>query len=129
MSTNLKTPRRIATLLLWSGIALGGLALSGCAAVSTAPSLQLLQQIETAHTRADHEALATYYDRQAAAARATAAEHRQMATTYKGIAFAGKGGAGMPAHCNAIVSNYESVAAEYDGMAAGHRQLAEQAKP
>ena len=129
MSTNLKPSRRIATLLLWGGIALSGLALSGCAGVSTAPSPELLQQIETAHTRADHEALATYYDRQAVAARAIGAEHRKMAKSYQGRFASGRGGASMPAHCNAIVSSYEGIAAEYDGMAAIHRQMAEQAKP
>ena len=129
MSTNLKPSRRIATLLLVSGIALGGIALSGCAGVATAPSPALQQQIEAARTRADHEALVAYYDRQAAAARANGAEHRKMAKSYQGRFASGRGGASMPAHCNAIVSSYESIAAEYDGMAAAHRQMAEQAKP
>jgi hypothetical protein len=36
----------------------------------------------------------------------------------------------MPSHCNAIVRNQEAIAAEYNAMAAaGHRQMAEQAKP
>jgi hypothetical protein len=58
-----------------------------------------------------------------------AAEHRKMASSYQGMYAGGRGGASMPAHCNAIVRSQESIAAEYEGMAAAHRQLAAEAKP
>ena len=96
MNATLKPSRRLAVLLLVGGIALSSIALSGCAGLSTTPSAALQQQIESARTRADHDALAVYYERQAAAARVTAAEHRDMATSYKGMAYAGKAGLGMP---------------------------------
>jgi len=120
MKTNLNSSRRVAAALLVVGIAL-----SGCAGVSTAPSQELQQKIEAANTRSDHEALAIYYTQEAGSARAKAAEHRKMAKSYIG----GRGGASMQAHCNSIVKSYEGIATEYDGMAAGHRQMAEQAKP
>jgi hypothetical protein len=41
----------------------------------------------------------------------------------------GRGGASMPAHCNAIVRSQEAIATEYEGMAAAHRQMGQQAKP
>ncbi len=71
MNVNLKSSRRVASLLLLS------LVLAGCASGPAAPSPELLQRIEAARTRADHEAMATYYDREAAAARAIAENHRK----------------------------------------------------
>jgi hypothetical protein len=123
MNTDLKSSRHIASVLLLSVV------LAGCASGPAMTSTDLLQRIEAARTRSDHQALATHYDQQAAAARALAAEHRKMAASYQGMFAGGRGGASMPAHCNAIVRSQESIAAEYDGMAAGHRQMAEQAKP
>jgi hypothetical protein len=105
------------------------LALAGCASAPSAPPNDLLQRVESARTRADHEALAAYYDREAAAARAMASTHRKMAISYQGNLSGGRGGANMPAHCNAIVRNQEALAAEFDAMAAGHRQMGQHAKP
>ena len=119
MKTNPKLSRRIASALLLSVV------LSGCAGVSTTPSAALLQQIESATTPADHEALAAYYTQEAAKARANAAEHRKMAKAY----VAPRGGAGMAAHCDGIAKSFEGIATEYDLMAADHRQIAKQAKP
>lgn len=123
MNVNFGSFRRTASLLLLSAV------LAGCASAPNGPSPDLLQKIESARTRSDHEALATYYTKQAAAARALAAEHRKMAQSYQGMFAGGRGGASLPAHCNAIVRSQESIAAEYEGMATGHRQMAEQAKP
>ena len=105
-----------------------GVALAGCAADPKVPSPELQQRIEAARTRGDHEALASYYVREAAGARAIAAEHRKMAKTYQGTAMGGRGGS-MFAHCNSIVRMYEGIAAEYDGLATDHRQMAERAQP
>ncbi len=124
MQTNFQSHRRIACALL-----LVGISLSGCAGFTTSPSPALQRQIEAAGTRADHEALVKYYNQEAAAARAKVAEHRQMAKSYQGMIAGGRGGGSMPAHCNAIASRYEDIAAQFDGMAASHRQMAEQAKP
>ncbi len=124
MNENLKIPRRIAAALLLSVI------LAGCASGPAAPPADLLQRVESARTPADHEALAAHYDKQASAARASAQVHRKMATSYQGMIAGGRGGgASMPAHCNAIVANQEAIAAEYDAMAAAHRQMGQQAKP
>lgn len=124
MRTAFKTSRLIATALLTVGVAL-----SGCAGPSSAPSPELQQRIERASTPADHESLATYYTQEAAKARAQASEHRRMAKSYQGIVNGGRGTASMPAHCNAIVASFENIATEYDLMAVAHQQLAKQAKP
>ena len=123
MNANLKLSRRIASAFVLSVI------LAGCASEPTAPPADLVQRIETARTPADHEALASYYDREASAASASAAAHRKMATSYQGMVAGGRGGASMPAHCNAIVRSQEAIATEYEGMAAAHRQMGQQAKP
>jgi hypothetical protein len=104
-------------------------ALSGCAGLSTAPSPALQQQTEAARSRADHEALAKYYDAEIAKARTSAAEHRQVARTYQASPAIVRGGGSMSAHCNAIAGSYGGIAAQFEGMACSHRQMAEQAKP
>ena len=105
------------------------IALAGCAVGPTSvPAVVTQQRIEAARTPADHEALAADYAKDAVSARAKAAEHRKMAASYQRYQ-PGRGGGNMQAHCNALVRNYEAIAAEFDGMAAGHRQMAVQAKP
>lgn len=124
MKTNFQSQRRIASVLLLSGIALGG-----CAGLTAPQSTALQQQIEGARTRADHEALVKHYTGEAAAARVKATEHRKLAASYLKVPMGGRGGANMPAHCNAIANNFDSVALQYDGMAASHQQMAAEVKP
>lgn len=119
MRTRLVGPRGAALVLLV------GVALAGCASGPAAPSPELLQKIATARTPTDHEALVAYYLNEAASARAIAERHRKMANSYQGNLAGGRGLADMPRHCNRLVESYEGIAAEYDGMAATHRQMAE----
>lgn len=115
MTTDYRSHRRIAAVLL-----LDGIALSGCAGLATAPSAALQQQIESARTRADHEALVKYYLGEAAKARASAADHRKMAKSCQGMSAGGRSSGNMPAHCKAIASSFEGIVTQFDGMAAGH---------
>ena len=123
MNVNFKSSRRIASALLLS------LVLAGCASGPSAPSPELLQRIESARTRGDHEALAAHYNQEATKARAIAENHRKMAKSYQGRVVDPRGGGSMPAHCNAIVRSQESIASEYEGMAEGHYELAKRAQP
>ncbi len=123
MNTNLTSTRRFASLLLLS------VALTGGALAQATTSGELLQRTEAARTKGDYEALAADYDKQSAAARAIAAEHRKMAKSFQGMFAGGRGGASMPAHCNAIATKNEGLAKDYDAMAAGYRQLGKQAQP
>jgi hypothetical protein len=118
MHANWKSLRRIVPVLLL------GVVLAGCATSPNNPPPELVQKIESARTRSDHEGLVATYAQEATAARTKAEEHRKMALMYKGRAVSGKGGISMPSHCNSIVSQYESIAAEYDGMAVEHRRMA-----
>jgi len=117
------------SLSLTASVLLIGVVLAGCASGPNNPSPEMVQRIESARTRGDHEALAATYAQDATGARAKAEEHRKMAAMYKGRAVGGKGGVGMESHCNSIVTQYESLATEYDGLAAGHRQMAATATP
>lgn len=123
MNISFRSSRRFASALLLN------LALAGCAAGPGTPSPGLLQRIESAQTRGDHEALATHYNQQASAARAIAADHRKMAKIYQGRVVDPRGGGSMPAHCDAIVRSQEGIAAEFEGMAEGHHELAKRAQP
>lgn len=73
MNTNLKLSRRIASVLLL------GIALASSASAQAVAAADLTQKMAAARTRSDYEALATYYDQQAAGACAIATEHRKMA--------------------------------------------------
>ena len=123
MNTLWKSSHRLVSALALSVV------LAGCASGPKPHSPELLQQIEAARSPTDHEALATHYVQQAAGARASAAAHRKMAVSYARMPPGGRGGGSMPAHCNAIANAQDGIAAESDGMAAMHRQLAGQAKP
>lgn len=106
-----------------------GLTLAGCATSPQAPSSELLQKIESARTRADHENLAAYYNKAAQDARSTAEGHRKMAKSYQSWQTAGRGGSGIYSHCNALAAQYDKAAEEYAAMAATHRQMGQQATP
>ena len=123
MNTNLNSSRRFASTLLIA------LALAGGASAQTASPADLAQRAEAARTKGDYEALAADYDKQAAAARAIAAQHRKMAKDSQAMVASGRGGASMPAHCNAIAGKNEGLDKDYDAMAAGYRQLAAKAQP
>ena len=122
MITNWKLVLRGASAMLLSAV------LAGCASGPPAHSPELHQQIESASTGSEHAALATYYDREAASARASAAEHRSRALKYP--ASSGSRGSGsMRNHCNVVARNFDIIVTEYVGLAAEHRVLAGQAKP
>lgn len=125
MTVHLKSSRRVASALLLS------LAGVGFASAQSALPPDLSQRIESARTRSDHEALASHFSREASAFRANAEEHRKMAgdyLKYQALVAAKWPDYTMPAHCEPIVRNQEKKAAEFEGRAAAHRQLAAQAK-
>lgn len=85
----------------------------------------------SAKRAADHEAIASIYDAQAAVAKKKAAEHRRMGESYKGMGTAigkGSGASSMAQHCESLVKSFEQEAAQYEAMAQVHRDLAKAAK-
>lgn len=123
MSICLKSSRRIVSTLLLSFV------LVGFASGQTALAPDLSQRIESARTRGDHEALAKHFNQQAAAARILAAEHRKLAKSYQASTLDPRTSGRLPTHCESIARNQEGIAAEFEGMAEGHKQLAKQAQP
>lgn len=69
MNMNRESLARLASVLLL------GILMAGCASGPGAQSPELLQRIEAARTRSDHESLVTYYEREATVARTNAAFH------------------------------------------------------
>lgn len=124
MSTNFRFSRRVAAIAV-----LFTVGLAGCADIVTAPSGTLQQQIQAARTPADHQKLTDYYVKEAATARASAAEHREMGKRYGAAPMGGRGGGSMSSHCNAVAASYDEIASRYDAMAAGHKEMASAAKP
>ena len=122
MITNWKLPLRGASALLLSVV------LAGCASGPPAHSPDLHQQIESASTASEHAALATYYDREAASARASAAEHRSRALKYP-ASTGPRAPTSLRTHCNSIAQNFDAIATEYVALAAEHRGLASQVRP
>ena len=74
--------------------------------------LQVL--VDTAHTPAEHQALARYFRAQAADAKALAETHQAMSRSYTG-----KPGElrNMNKHCDQIAKLNQDLAAQYEAMA------------
>jgi len=97
-------------------------------AADAAQPADIEKMIASAKTPADHEAIAAYYDKQAAEARAKAEEHRRMGEDYKrgGGALAEK--THFHEHCEALTRSYNQAAKDYEALAAAHRDMAKKAK-
>lgn len=107
-----------------SAVLMAVVLLAACASGPGAPSPELIQRIESARTRSDHESLAQYYDNEATQARAKADMHRRMSRAYQGTTYGVRGGPSMTAHCAATIRSFEAVASGYEGLAKGHREAA-----
>jgi hypothetical protein len=85
-------------------------------------------QIATAKTAADHEAIAKWYDDQAKEAEQKAEEHRKMGEAYKKEPGPfGMTKAHFHEHCEALARNYTAQAKEDRALAAEHREMAKKA--
>jgi hypothetical protein len=104
---------------LRTALVLGMLAFSPslAAAGDDASALEQLA-IDSANTPADHAALAKYYRAKAASARANAASHESMASSYTGSKMAMK--EQMQGHCQKIAQQEKATAEEYDALAKLH---------
>jgi hypothetical protein len=115
-------------------IALLGLGLVALLSVFSLPAIRaraaeevdIEKMIQAAKTPADHQAIADYYQHQADAAKAKAAEHTKMAQQYKTGAFGLK--THFHEHCETLAKLYQSEAKEYAALAEAHRQMAAKAK-
>jgi hypothetical protein len=93
--------------------------------VAAAQTFDLEKAVTGAKTPADHEAIASYYDKEGTAAKAKAAEHHKLMEAYRNVS--GKGRFKMEEHCQRLAQNYESIATENTTLATAHRQMAQEA--
>jgi hypothetical protein len=120
------TSTRTATLGMALLVAIG----MGRPTPAIAAETDIVNQVKTAKSAADHEALATYYEEKAADARKKAQLHRDMASSYTaGGTSSGKGGPILlPQHCEQLARMFDEQASQYADMAATHRELGKEAK-
>jgi hypothetical protein len=79
----------------------------------------LNQMIASAKTPADHEAIAVYYDTEAAENEKKASLHSRNKNMYSKLDFS--------AHCNALIGEYQQAAKQDKALAAFHREMAKKA--
>ena len=116
-------------LLMLFHAAIIGTALIGCAVTqpNAVHGTPMEEMIQSAKTRADHEAIAKHYDDEAKASQAKAEKHRKMSAAYRIMGTGkGTGTAGFVAHCDKLVTKYEELAKDNLELAKLHRQVAEE---
>lgn len=92
-----------------------------------AADTDIIEQLKA--PKPDHEAIASYYEKEAADAKAKAVLHRNMAQTYSTGTSIGKGlGGPLSKHCMDLVKDFDSAATQYTDMAKAHRDMAKAAK-
>ncbi len=107
------------SVVLAFGLSLSGYAVSADQALSSS----IEQKILAVKSKADHEALAAYYENEAKDIQATAQMHRSMSDAYEKVGFAEKNV--LRRHCISLAQEYEAAANENLEMAKIHRGLAE----
>ena len=111
-------------------------ALLGLASLSTAADekpmhtmehhdVTITHLVETAQTKADHEAIAKRFEEEAAQYDKQAAQHQRLADHYhKGVGVGPKGNAASLAnHCDNLVKNFNASATDAREMARLHREV------
>ena len=94
---------------------------------AVAAEADIIEQLKAA--KPDHEAIASYYEKEAADAKQKAALHRNMASTYSTGTSIGKGlGAPLSKHCTTLANEFDAAATQYTDMAKAHRDMAKAAK-
>jgi hypothetical protein len=86
----------------------------------------ILRSVADAKTAADHEAIAEYFERQAADNETLASFHRRLGETYSQWHNSYK--VNMVQHCEKAADEYAKIAAENSALAQEHRKLAQDAK-
>ena len=80
------------------------------------------QMIASAKTPADHEAIATFYEQQAADAKKKADLHRRIAETYRRLKISKP--VYMADMCDGIAAMWDKIAADNSKLAKAHQNMA-----
>src|SRR5215469_4671391 len=114
--------KRLNVLLVLTLVLFATASLSSIQAVAQSPTVtddNLSESIANAKTSPDHEAIAVYYDQEAADADKKAALHIRSASIAKPV--------GMANMCNGLAKYWEKVAAQDKELASAHREMAKAA--
>ena len=113
----------VAVVLLFAAASLPGIRAGAQQAAVTDDNLN--QMIASAKTPAEHEAIATFYEQQAADAKKKAELHRNTADTYRKLKISKP--VGMAEMCDGIAAMWDKIAADNSRLAEAHREMAKQA--
>jgi RecB family exonuclease len=97
--------------------------LVSCAQPNPHP-MDMTSAVQSAKTKADHEALAAHYEQAAKDALAKVQEHKKILDEYKAKSYLyGKQAAMLEQHCQSLIQSYQQVADANLQMAQTHRQM------
>jgi hypothetical protein len=117
------------TILLAAGLVLLAAASQFITTAGAQPAAvtedNLSQMIASAKTPADHQAIAAYYEQQAADAKKKAALHRNEADTYRKLKISKP--VGMAEMCDEIAAMWDKIAHHDLKLAKAHQQMAKSA--
>ena len=91
--------------------------------------MDMVQAVQSAKTRSDHENLAKHYEDAAKEMQVKVDEHKKLLAQYEAVrGFDSRQFHNLIDHCRWLIRTYEQAAAENMSMAQSHRQLAAEAK-
>ncbi len=112
--------KSLASAVVMSGVVL---LISACAPVGKMAH-DMDTMIQSAATKADHNALATHYEEEAKALQDKATEHRRMEQAYAKSGGYVQSKTNLLQHCDVLASKYQEAANENLELAKQHRRLA-----
>jgi hypothetical protein len=110
------------SFLIGCALLVGG-ALSACAPAAAKPNIE--HMLATAKTVSDHEAIAQYYEQEAADDEVKYEEHKADARLYENSP---KFGSFWAQHCDHLAQDYKQARQDASVLAAQHRRIAEEMK-
>jgi hypothetical protein len=94
------------------------LTISACSTAQPKPNIE--HMLATAQTASDHEAVANYYESEAADAKAKYEEHKDTAAQYVHNAKLGS----LARHCGSLAQDFKGAEQDASVLAEQHRQIA-----
>jgi hypothetical protein len=97
--------------------------LTGCSEMNPHP-MNMSQAVQSATSKADHEALAKHYEDTAKELQLKADEHKKLLSQYRAKSYLyGKQAQAIENHCDVLINSYEKAAEANLNMAKLHRQM------
>ncbi|OAI02018.1 MULTISPECIES: hypothetical protein [Methylomonas] len=97
--------------------------LTACAEMNPHP-MDMSQAVQSASSKADHEALAKHYEEAAKDLQLKVDEHKKLLSQYQAKSYLyGKQADTLVSHCRVLINAYEKAAEANLSMAAMHRQM------